>query len=196
VSPAEPEEISAETLASCVERLGEAISIDHPDGLVLVGVLKGSYCFYADLARAITVPCYFDFLALSAYAPGETRVRILKDLDQDVSGQAVVVVQDIVDTGLSTQYIVGLLAQRRARSIRVCTLLERPERRIVPVTLDYIGMACSDTFLVGYGLDFAQRYRNLPSLHRVDPEVLVRDRERFEEEKYAEVAYRSDETRE
>lgn len=166
----------AEEIAELVRRLGAEISADHPEGLALVGVLKGSVCLVADLARAIDVPCVLDFLALSAYAGGSARVRILKDIDIDVRGLDVVLVEDVIDTGLSSGYVVGLLAQRGARRVEVCALLDRPARRILPVPLRYVGAEVPDDFLVGYGLDAAERYRNLPGIHVVDPARLDEER--------------------
>ncbi len=183
--------LSAEELAAHVARLGAEISADHPDGVVVVGVLKGSLSFLADLVRAITVPCVVDFLALSSYREGETRVRILKDLDTDVTGHDVVLAEHVVDTGLSASYLVGLLTQRRARRVSVCTLLDRPRRRIVPVALRYVGALAPDEFLVGYGLDYAERYRNLPSIEVVDPEELGGDAAIFEARAYRARAARS-----
>jgi hypoxanthine phosphoribosyltransferase len=143
--------------------------------VVLVGVLNGCLCFLADLCRQLSVPCQVDFLALSAFGGAATRVRVLKDLDLDVSGSSVVLVEDIVDTGLSARYVVGLLSAHGAAQVEICTLLDRPARRIVPVPLRYVGLEAPDDFLVGYGLDFAGRYRNLPALHRADVALLEAD---------------------
>lgn len=155
-------------LAGIVRRLGSAIEADHEDGVLLVGVLKGSLLFLADLCRAITVPCEIEFLGLSAYSPGETRVRITKDLDRDVIGRSVVLVQEIVDTGMTTAYVVSLLQKRGAASVRVCTLLDRQVARILPVGLDYVGLVVGAEYLVGYGLDHEGRFRNLPGLYKVE----------------------------
>ena len=184
---------SAREIEARVAAIAAAISADHPDGVVLVGVLKGSVCFLADLARAMRVPCSIDLLALSAYSPGEHRVRILKDLDGDIAGEAVVVVADVIDTGFSLSYIVGLLEQRRAASVRLCALIARPERRIVPLEVDYVGFSCGEEFLIGYGLDFAERYRNLDALYVVDPNALVNDRDAAEAALYG--GYRDEEAR-
>lgn len=162
-------------LAAVVRRLGQEISADHPDGLVLVGVLKGSVCFLADLVRSIDVACEIDFLALSAYTGATTRVRIVKDLDLNLAGRDVVLVEDIVDTGLSARHVTGLLRDRGARRVRLCTLLDRTSRRILPVEVDYAGLDAPDGFLVGYGLDFAERYRNLRGLLHADTNVLEAD---------------------
>lgn len=156
--------LSTEDLAALVDRLGARISADHRDGVVLVGVLKGSVCLMADLLRRITVPCEVDFLALSAYAAGSTRVQVLKDLDLDVVGRDVVLVEDVVDTGLSARYVLDLLGRHGARRTRLCALLDRPGRRIIPLAVDYLGIEAPEDFLVGYGLDLAERFRNLPSV--------------------------------
>jgi hypoxanthine phosphoribosyltransferase len=156
--------LSAEDLAATVARLGAEISADHPDGVVLVGVLKGSVVFLADLARAITVPCEVDFIAISHFAPDSGRVRIVKDLDHDIAGRQVVVVEDVVDTGLTMSYLLGQLGARGPASLTVCALLDRERRRIVPLPTRYSGVAVGDEYVIGYGLDFAERYRNLPDM--------------------------------
>ncbi len=164
-----------------VTRLGNEIARDHPEGVVLVGVLKGALVFLADLARAIArsdTPCdvVVDFLAISRYAPDSGRVRILKDLDVDVSGRDVVLVEDLVDTGLTLAYLLSQLGDRGARRVEVCTLLDRPERRIVPITPRYVGEEIpGDAFVVGYGLHVGERYRNLPVVVRVDAPTVTAD---------------------
>jgi hypoxanthine phosphoribosyltransferase len=167
--------LDAGELRALAARLAGEISADHPEGVVLVGVLSGCLCFLADLCRRLSVPCRVDFLALSAFGGAATRVRVLKDLDLDVSGCSVVLVEDIVDTGLSARYVAGLLSAHGAAQVEICTLLDRPGRRIVPVPLRYVGIEAPDDFLIGYGLDFAGRYRNLPSLHRADVARLEAD---------------------
>lgn len=176
--------LSAEEIARIVERLAGEIDADHEDGVTLVGLLKGSVFLAADLIRAIGVPCEIDFFALSSYAPGERRVRILKDLSHDVSGKDVVIVADIIDTGLSIGYVVDLVRARGARSVEVCALLDRPARRIIPVPLRYFGRQVDDDFLVGYGLDYAERYRNVPAIISVDPELLAVRRAEVEQALY------------
>jgi hypoxanthine phosphoribosyltransferase len=172
--PAEPF-LDAGQLRALVLRLASEIERDHPEGVVLVGVLNGCLCFLADLARALRIDARVDFLALSAFAGRSAKVRVLKDLELDVNGTEVVLVEDIVDTGLSARYVMGLIEARGAASVEVCTLLDRPSRRIVPVPLRYIGVEAPDDFLVGYGLDAAGRYRNLAALHRVEPAALDAD---------------------
>jgi hypoxanthine phosphoribosyltransferase len=156
--------LSPAELASHVARLGAEISAEHPGGVVLVGVLKGCVCLLADLLRRITVPCEVDCLALSAYSSGATRVQVLKDLDLDVAGRDVVLVEDIVDTGLSARYVLDLLARHGARRAKLCALLDRPGRRIIPLTVDYVGREAPEDFLVGYGLDLTEHFRNLPGV--------------------------------
>jgi len=164
--------LDAEQLASTVRQIGRSISSDHPEGVVLVGILKGSVCLVADLAREISVPCAVDFLALSAYGAGGTRIKLSKDLEADVAGRAVVVAVDIVDSGLTVSYVRRLLAERGARSADVCALLDRRPRRLLPVELRYVGREIGDEYVVGYGLDFEERYRNLPTLMVVEPDSL------------------------
>ncbi|MGA8296012.1 MAG: hypoxanthine phosphoribosyltransferase [Acidimicrobiales bacterium] len=176
--------LSAEEIARIVERLAGEIDADHKDGVVLVGLLKGSVIFLADLVRALGVHCEVDFFALSSYSPGARRVRILKDLSHDVAGKDVIVVADIVDTGLSIGYVVDLVRARGARTAKVCALLDRPARRIIPVPLAYLGLPVDDDFLVGYGLDYAERYRNLREIVPVDPDTLSTERASFESSLY------------
>jgi hypoxanthine phosphoribosyltransferase len=165
--------LEAHEVSSMVRKIGESISADHPDGVVLVGILKGSVCLVADLARAISVPCAVDFLALSAYGAGGARIKLSKDLETDVTGRAVVVAVDIVDSGLTVSYVRRLLNERGARSAEVCTLLDRRPRRLLPVELRYVGLEIGDEYVVGYGLDYEERYRNLPMLVVVDPDTLA-----------------------
>jgi hypoxanthine phosphoribosyltransferase len=158
-----------------VARLGRAISEAHGDGVVLVGVLKGSIPFLADLARAVTVDPVVDFLAVSPYAEGSGRVRIVKDLDVDVAGRDVVLVEDVVDTGLTTTYLLGELGRRQPASLEVCALVDKVRRRVVPVPLRWVGFAVDEDYVVGYGLDHAERYRNLDLLAAADLATLSRD---------------------
>jgi hypoxanthine phosphoribosyltransferase len=164
-------------IARTVERLAGDIAADHPDGVVLVAVLKGALVFSADLARALRdVPVTLDYLGISRYAPDSGRVRILKDLDVDVAGRDVVVVEDLVDTGLTLAYLLGHLREREPRRVEVCTLLDRPGRRIVPLEPRYVGAVVpADAFVVGYGLHVGERYRNLPVVLEVDREAIVAD---------------------
>ena len=139
---------------------------------LIVSVLKGSVIFMADLVRQIKIPCTVDFMALSSYGAGvktSGQVRIIKDLDRDISGRDVIVVEDILDSGLTLSYLLELLKAREPRSIRLCTLLDKPDRRKVDVTVDYRGFTIPDEFVVGYGLDFDERYRNLPYIGVLKP---------------------------
>jgi hypoxanthine phosphoribosyltransferase len=171
--------MDAAELAGIVTRLAEEIDRDHPDGVVLIGVLKGSLFFLADLIRAITVPCEVDFMAISHFAPDSGRVRIVKDLEGDIAGRAVVVVEDVVDTGLTLSYLLGQLAARNPVSLEVCALLDRSRRRIVPLPTRYCGAVIDDEFMLGYGLDYGERYRNHPGLVIGDLRVLERDRDAY-----------------
>jgi hypoxanthine phosphoribosyltransferase len=167
--------ITEDELREGVERLAGELSSAHPDGLVLVAVLKGSLIFLADLARRLDVPCIVDFLAISSYAPGTGRVRLVKDLEVDLTDRSVVLVEDVVDTGLTLAYLLGELGRRGPASLEVCTLLDKPARRIVPVGLDYVGFEVPDEFVIGYGLDYAGRYRNLRLVAAGDVDVLAED---------------------
>ncbi len=150
-----------------VRRLGQEISRDYAGRApLLVGVLKGVVYFLADLARAIDLPVSLDFMAVSQYHHSEEggALRIVKDLDEDIRGRDVILVEDIVDTGFSLRFILGLLRAREPASLRVCTLLDKRTRRLAHVQLDYVGFEIGNDFVVGYGLDLHQRYRNLPFL--------------------------------
>jgi len=166
--------LDADALAAHVHRLGREIERDHRDGVVLVGVLKGALLFVADLARAITeVPVELDFIGISRFAPDSGRVKILHDLDRDVSGRDVVLVEDIVDTGLTLAYLTAQLQARAPRTLSACTLLDRPSRRIVPADLRYRGVELADEFVLGYGLHTRDLYRNLPFVAVGDREVVT-----------------------
>ncbi len=156
--------IDTETLERRVRELGAAISRDYRGRVpVLVGVLKGVVPFMADLLRAITIPVEVDFMAISRYRPGQKgRARVLKDLDTDITGRDVIFVEDIVDTGLTLQYLLRLLRAREPASLEVCVLLNKTSRRLVDIPLKYVGFEVPDFYLIGYGLDFREKYRNLP----------------------------------
>ena len=156
-------------LRALVERLGREIEADFHDGVVLVGVLKGALLFLSDLARAIRrVPVLVDFLAISRYAPDSGRVRIVHDVGLDLAGRDVVLVEDLVDTGLTLAYLVQYVEGLGARRVEVCTMLDRPARRIVPVRPRYVGATVEDVFVLGGGLHYADRYRNLPVVLEAD----------------------------
>jgi len=167
--------ITAEELRDGVARLGKELSQAYGDGVVLVAVLKGSVPFLADLVRAMSVSPVIDFMAISSYAPDTGRVRIVKDVDTDLQNRDVVVVEDIVDTGLTLTYLLGELGRRWPRSIAACTLLDKAVRRIVPVPLRFRGFEIGDEFVVGYGLDHAERHRNLGFIVATHPDALSGD---------------------
>ena len=161
-----------------VAELGEQITKDYADSSpVLISLLKGSTMFLADLFREIRLPVRIDFMAISPYgeASGEPKVvRIVKDLDQDIGGEDVVIVEDIVDTGLTLSYLMSTLEERGPRSMEVCTLLDRSAVRIAPLAVRYRGFDCPENFVVGYGLDVEERWRNLPSILSLDdPDLLT-----------------------
>lgn len=140
-----------------------------------MAVLKGSIPFLSDLVRRLTIVPVIDFMAISAYAPDTGRVRIVKDLDMDIFGRDVVLVEDIVDTGLTLHYLLAELARRNPRSLEACTLLDRTSRRIIPTPVRYRAFEIGDEFVLGYGLDFSQRYRNLDRVVLGDVDVLRED---------------------
>ena len=166
---------SREAIEQAVERVAAEISKQCSDGVVLVSVLKGSLPFLADLVRAVDIEVEVDFLALSRFAPDSGRVRLVKDLDCDVGGRQVVLVEDIVDTGLSLGYLMGELRRRSAASVNVAALLNRSARRILPLEPDFVGFEAPDEFFLGYGLDWDGRYRNLDRLVIGDPGLLADD---------------------
>jgi hypoxanthine phosphoribosyltransferase len=167
--------LDAETISRRVAELGAEISRDYA-GLepVLVGVLRGTVFFLADLIRQITIPITVDFLAISSYSPNSSTgvVRITKDLDENIEGRHVLIIEDIIDTGLTLRYIVRTLEARRPASLNVCVLLDRPALRLVPIPVRYVGFTIPNQFVVGYGLDLWQKYRNLPYIAIVKREVL------------------------
>jgi hypoxanthine phosphoribosyltransferase len=157
--------VSREDLVRRVKELGVQISRDYQGrDLVMVGVLKGAVLFMADLLRHLTVPCEIDFMAVSSYGSSTDSsgvVRILKDLDASIEGRDVLIVEDIIDSGLTLQYLLRNLRARNPRSLEVCALLTKPERRRVDLPTQYVGFEIPNRFAIGYGLDYAQRYRNL-----------------------------------
>ena len=171
-------------IAQAVCRVADELSESYPDGVLLVALQRGSLIFLADLIRRVSVPCQVDFLAVSAYSEGTGRARIVKDLDNDVHGRDVVLVEDIVDTGLTCTYIMGELRARGASSVEVCALFDRQARRIVPVPVRFSGFATSEDLLIGYGLDVAGRYRNLPFVARAEPQELEGDPDAYVQQLY------------
>ena len=168
-------------LAAQAHRLGAAIEADHPDGVVMIGVLKGALVFLADLVRAMQhVDVLVDFLAISRYAPNSGRVRIVQDVQLALGGRDVVVVEDLIDTGLTCAYLLQHVEGLGARRVEVCTMLDRPGRRIVPITPRYVGATIADdVFVLGVGLHHHDRYRNLPIVLEADRRVLDADPDAF-----------------
>lgn len=178
--------VGREDIRRRIEELGRTITGDY-DGRapVLISVLRGGSVFLADLIRAISLPLSIDYMSISRYG-GATesmgRVRIVKDLEDDIGGRDVIVVEDIVDTGLTLSYLLSVLASREPASLRVCTLLDKTARRIAPLEIAYVGFECPDVFVLGYGLDLHERYRNIPDLLALqdvsaveaDPDLLAR----------------------
>ena len=157
---------SEDDLKNIVKGLGARISEDYKDkNLLMVSVLKGSIVFMSDLMREVTIPCEIDFMSVSSYGnktESSGTVRIIKDLDRDIAGYDLLLVEDILDSGKTLNYLMELLYARNPASIRICTLFDKPERREVDIFADYKGVSVPDEFIVGYGLDFAEKYRNLP----------------------------------
>lgn len=171
--------ISAQDIQAKVHELGQRISRDYADvdNLLLVGVLKGCAMFMIDLARTITVPVSLDFIATSSYGDStETSgiVRMLKDLDIDIAGRHVLIVEDIIDSGKTLDYLRNLLQQRKPASLRICALLNKPERRMADIAVEYQGFDIPNEFVVGYGLDFSEHYRNLTYIGVLKPEIYLK----------------------
>lgn len=167
--------LSEDDIQTRVAQMGKQISEDYrSDDLLLVGVLKGAFVMMADIARAITIPAEFDFMAVSSYG-SSTRtsgiVRILKDLDLDIAGRKVLIIEDIVDSGLTLSYLLKNLKQRKPRSLEICALMTKPEVQEVTLDIRYHGFAIPPEFVVGYGLDYRQRYRNLPYVGTLKPHI-------------------------
>jgi hypoxanthine phosphoribosyltransferase len=169
--------IGPDQIQAAVRRLGRELTAAYPNGVLLIGVLKGSVPFLADLFRAVgpDLDVSVDFLAISAYAAGTGRVRIVKDLETDIWGRDVVLVEDIVDTGLTATYVLGELRRRGPHSVEVCTVLDKSVRRLVPVPLRFVGFEIGDDFVIGYGMDFNERYRNLDRIVAGDLNALRAD---------------------
>jgi len=168
--------LSEEQIQKRVAELAAEIRSDFPDGLHLVAVLKGAFVFLSDLVRQMPGHVSMDFMAVSSYAKGTTssgEVRLQKDLDTTLNGKNVVIVEDIVDTGLTLTYLQEILRARNPRALRTACLLSKPSRRQVNVKVEYIGFTIEDRFVVGYGLDYAERYRNLPYIAVVGPSETV-----------------------
>ena len=164
-----------EQLTQRVSEIAAEITRDYAGKkLILISVLRGSFIFMADLVRKIELPCLIDFMSVSSYGNGTSssgQVQITKDLSEDIAGMDVIVVEDILDSGNTLSYLLRLLEQRHPASLRLCTLLDKPERRIKPVDVHYSGFSIPDAFVVGYGLDYDEAYRNLPYIGILKPEV-------------------------
>lgn len=166
---------SQEQLERRVTEIANEIVRDYQGKeIMLISVLRGSFVFMADLCRKIDLPCTIDFMSVSSYGSGTTstgQVQITRDLASNIEGKHVIVVEDILDSGNTLSYLLRLLQQRQPASIRLCTLLDKPDRRVKPVEVHYCGFSIPDAFVVGYGLDYAEHYRNLPYIGILKPEV-------------------------
>ncbi len=166
---------SEEQLDRRVREIAAEINKDYEGKeIMLISVLRGSFVFMADLCRRIDLPCSLDFMSVSSYGKGTTssgQVQITRDLSSDISGKHIIVVEDILDSGNTLSYLLKLLEQRNPASIRLCTLLNKPDRRVKHVDVHYCGFDIPDAFIVGYGLDYAEQYRNLPYIGILKPEV-------------------------
>lgn len=167
--------ISRDAIAGRVVELGAQIDRDFAgEAVLLVGVLKGAAIFLADLSRAISIQCTFDFVAVSSYGNGARSsgaVKLIKDLDQSIEGRNIILVEDILDTGLTLSFLKRMLMQHRPRSLRVAALLDKPERRIEPIEAEYVGFSIPNHFVIGYGMDYAERFRNLPDICIFSPDA-------------------------
>lgn len=156
-----------------VQALGDQITQDYAgESIVMVGVLKGAALFLADLARAVGVDCSFDFVAVSSYGKGQRTsgaVKLIKDLDNSIEGKHIIVVEDILDTGLTLCYLRKLFLQHHPKSLRIATLLDKPSHRLEKIEADYVGFSIPNLFVVGYGMDYAERFRNLPDICVLPP---------------------------
>jgi hypoxanthine phosphoribosyltransferase len=169
--------VTADAIRTKTAELAATIGADYPESgndLLLVGVLKGAVMFMTDLARALPVPVQLEFMAVSSYGSATSSsgvVRILKDLDRDIAGRDVLIVEDIIDSGLTLSWLLGNLRSRHPASLEVCTLLRKPDAVKVDVPVRYVGFDIPNEFVVGYGLDYAERYRDLPFIGTLDPKV-------------------------
>jgi len=165
-------------VAAAVKRLGAELSRDYAGKTpIMITVLKGAFIFMADLVREVTVPCTMDFMAVSSYGSGTKtsgQVKIIKDLDTTIEGKDVIIVEDILDSGVTLSYLIELLEARRPASLRLCALFDKPARHKVNVHIDYRGIEVPDEFIVGYGLDYDEKYRNLPDICVLKPEIYTK----------------------
>ena len=167
--------ISRERIEARISELAARLDADYGDkNPLFICILKGSVFFFTDLLKALTIPAEIDFMAVSSYGDGDTTsgyVKIIKDLGRPIAGRHVVIVEDLIDTGTTLSHLCELLKTRDPASLRLCTLMDKPERRLVDVTVDYCGFQIPDEFVVGYGLDYAERYRNLPEVYILSRKV-------------------------
>jgi hypoxanthine phosphoribosyltransferase len=165
---------SKQQIAERTAEIGRQIDHDYAgQAVVLVGVLKGAAIFLADLARAITVECTFDFVAVSSYGKGQRTsgaVKLIKDLDQPIEGKNIIIVEDILDTGLTLGFLRSLFEQHKPRSLRIAALLDKPSRRLEKIDADYVGFHIPNHFVVGYGMDYAEHFRNVPDIRLMPPD--------------------------
>ncbi|MBP3411830.1 MAG: hypoxanthine phosphoribosyltransferase [Oscillospiraceae bacterium] len=167
--------LTEEQIRSRVAQLGEELAKDYEGKTpIFVGILKGAITFFSDVVRATPIPCEYDFMAVSSYGAATIssgKIDLIKDLGTDIKGRHVVILEDILDTGHTLKFVTELLAQREPASVKLCVLLDKPERREVPIYADYIGFTIPNEFVVGYGLDYNEVYRNIPFVGVLDPKV-------------------------
>ena len=169
--------LTEEEIRAKIRELGQRITEDYKDAketIYCVGILKGAVVFYTDLVREIDLPVHFDFMIASSYGNGTSTsgtVKILKDLDYDVEGKHLIIIEDIIDSGTTMNYLMKYFRERKPKSVKLCALLSKPSRRTVDVSIDYCGFEIPDEFIVGYGLDYAEKYRNLPYIGVLKPEI-------------------------
>jgi hypoxanthine phosphoribosyltransferase len=167
--------VSSEDIQEKVREIGERITNDYRgEKVLLVGILRGAVVFLSDLMRHLQLPCEIDFMEVSSYGSDTSSsgvVRILKDLEEGITGRHVLIVEDIIDTGLTLSYLRRSLLARKPASLEICTLLSKPSRREIDLDVRYVGFEVPDVFVVGYGIDFAGAYRNLPDIHALEPEA-------------------------
>ncbi|MBE6734267.1 MAG: hypoxanthine phosphoribosyltransferase [Ruminococcaceae bacterium] len=167
--------LSEEKIKEIVREMAQKISEDYKDkNLILVGLLKGSVMFMSDLMKELSIDCSIDFICASSYGAGTEssgRVNIVKDVSQPLDGKDVLIVEDIIDSGNTLNFITKYFGAKNAASVRICTMLSKPDRRVVDIPVDYVGMEVPDEFVIGYGLDYAEKYRNLPYIGVLKPSV-------------------------
>ena len=167
--------LSEQQIQQRIAEMGREISRDYPQGpLYMIAILKGAFIFLADLARAVETPTRIEFMGISSYGKGKTssgEVKVTKDLDISLEGVDVLIVEDIVDSGITLNYLTQLLRQRRPRTLEICALLDKPERRQRPIPVKYVGFRIPDEFVVGYGLDYGEKYRNLADVCILEPDA-------------------------